>query len=54
MSFLLMPFPIFTIIMRYCVYLALMLSGGDAVNILYLCKFQKDYNISASANESAC
>lgn len=40
-----MPFHIFTIIMRYCVYLALMLSEGDAVKILYFCKFWKDYHI---------
>lgn len=50
MSFLLMPFHIFTTITRYCVYLALMLSKGDAVNILYFCKFWKDYHIFA--NES--
>lgn len=40
-----MPFHIFTSIMRYCVYLALMLSEGDAVKILYFCKFWKDYHI---------
>ena len=43
------------IITLYYMYIfALKLSEGNAINILYICKFWKDYHIIKFANESIC
>ena len=38
----------------YMYIFALKLSEGNAINILYICKFWKDYRIIKFANESIC
>lgn len=40
--------------MYYMYIFALKLSEGNAINILYICKFWKDYHIIESANKNIC